>query len=44
MQGFNRTSASARTVQLARVFLGFILFALVIGLWACLWVPPWPIF
>jgi hypothetical protein len=44
MQGFNRTTISATTVRLARVFLGFILFALVIGLWACLWVPPWSVF
>ena len=28
---------------LIRMAIGIILFALLIGLWACLWVPPWSI-
>ena len=27
-----------------RMVLGIVLFALVIGLWVCLWVPPSPVF
>jgi hypothetical protein len=35
---------STRVSEVARVIVGISLFALVIGLWVCLWVPPLSIF
>ena len=32
------------TGGVARAIVGIILLILIAGFWACLWVPPWPIF
>jgi len=32
------------TGRVARAIVGIVLLILVAGVWACLWVPPWPIF
>jgi hypothetical protein len=32
------------TGGVARAIVGIVLLILVAGVWACLWVPPWPIF
>ena len=31
-------------LQVARVTVGIALLIIVLGIWACLWVPPWPVF
>ena len=31
-------------LQVARATVGIALLILVLGIWACLWVPPWPVF
>ena len=33
-----------RTGGVARAIVGIVLLILITGVWACLWVPPWPIF
>jgi hypothetical protein len=40
MQEAKWTMPRKNTGALARVTVGIILFVLLIGLWACLWVPP----
>jgi hypothetical protein len=32
------------TGGVARAIVGIVLLILIAGVWACLWVPPWPIF
>ena len=32
------------TGGVARTIVGIVLLILIAGVWACLWVPPWPIF
>jgi len=44
MQEVKRTLGKERTSEIARVIVGIVLLILVTGLWACLWVPPSPIF
>ena len=44
MQETGRALAADRTGQVARAILGVVLLILLAGIWACLWVPPWPIF
>ena len=33
-----------RTGGVAHAIVGIVLLILIAGVWACLWVPPWPIF
>ena len=40
MQEAKWTIRGENAGTLARVAVGIVLFILVIGLWACLWVPP----
>ena len=44
VQRLNWTATDGKAILVTRVILGIVLFTLVSGLWACLWVPPWPIF
>ena len=44
MQETGKARTAGRTIQVARATLGIILLILLAGMWACLWVPPWPIF
>ena len=44
MQETGKALAADRTGQVARAILGVVLLILLAGIWACLWVPPWPIF
>jgi hypothetical protein len=41
MQG---TLERERRGGVARMIVGIVLLILITGVWACLWVPPWPIF
>jgi hypothetical protein len=43
MQGTRWTPERERVGEVAQVILGVVLFILLTGIWACLWVPP-PIF
>jgi hypothetical protein len=43
MQRMRYTPERERMSQVAQVIVGVVLFILLIGIWACLWVPP-PIF
>jgi len=36
------SSGRERMSEVARIFVGTVLFALVIGIWVYLWVPPTP--
>jgi hypothetical protein len=38
------TLERGRTGGVARAIVGIVLLILIAGVWACLWVPPWPIF
>jgi len=44
MQGIRWTPGMASASGIVRVIVGIVLFVLVTGIWACLWVPPSPIF
>ena len=44
MQGTGRMPEGTRTSGVARAIVGAALLVLIAGIWACLWVPPWPIF
>jgi len=44
MQEVKRTLGKERTSEIAQVIMGIVLLILVTGIWACLWVPPSPIF
>ena len=44
MQEMRPTLERERARQFARAIVGAVLLILVMGLWACLWVPPSPIF
>jgi hypothetical protein len=44
MQETRWTPGRERMSGVARVLVGVVLFILVTGIWACLWVPPSPIF
>jgi hypothetical protein len=43
MQGMRVTPMRGRLSGVTQVIAGIVLFILLTGLWACLWVPP-PIF
>ena len=43
MQGTRYTPDRERKSEFAQVIVGVVLFILLTGVWACLWVPP-PIF
>ena len=43
MHGTKRTPERERMGEFTQVILGVVLFILLTGIWACLWVPP-PIF
>jgi hypothetical protein len=36
-----RMLPAGRWRSIAQVILGLVLLGLVIGMWACLWLPPW---
>lgn len=40
MQAIRWTSEIGSTKEIVRVVMGIVLFILVTGIWACLWVPP----
>jgi hypothetical protein len=44
MQEMRWTPGKGRMSGVARAIVGVALFILVTGIWACLWVPPSPIF
>jgi hypothetical protein len=44
MQGTRWTPDRERRGEVAQVIVGVVLFILLAGIWACLWVPPPPIF
>ena len=44
MQGTRYTPGKERKSETAQVIVGVVLFILLTGIWACLWVPPPPIF
>ena len=44
MQEMRLTPGKERMSGVVRVIVGIVLFVLVIGVWACLWVPPSPTF
>jgi hypothetical protein len=44
MQEMRWTPGKGRMSGVVRVIVGVVLFILVTGIWACLWVPPSPIF
>ena len=44
MQGMRRSSGKKYTSEVVRMLFGVMLFILVIGIWAYLWVPPSSLF
>jgi len=44
MQGTRWTPEREGMGKVAQVIVGVLLFILLTGIWACLWVPPPPIF
>lgn len=44
MQGMRHTPEKETASEVAQVIVGVVLFILLTGIWACLWVPPPPIF
>ena len=44
MQGTGGMLEGTGTSGVARAIAGIALLILIAGIWACLWVPPWPIF
>jgi hypothetical protein len=44
MQGIGWTPERERRREVVRVIEALILFIMLTGIWACLWVPPPPIF
>ena len=44
MQGTRYTPGKERKSEVVQVIVGVVLFILLTGIWACLWVPPPPIF
>ena len=44
MQEMRWTPEKESTSEMAQVIVGVVLFILLTGIWACLWVPPPPIF
>jgi hypothetical protein len=40
MQESKQATIRRNTGQLTRVTVGIVLLVLLLGLWACLWVPP----
>jgi hypothetical protein len=44
MQETRWTPERERMSQVVQVIVGVVLFILLTGIWACLWVPPLPIF
>ena len=41
-RGKGEALVGTRRFRVVRLILGIVLFGLVIGIWACLWIPPLP--
>ena len=44
MQGTRWTPEREGMGEVAQIIVALVLFILLVGIWACLWVPPPPIF